>query len=263
MVRKIDNSRNKQTIKLKQKQNVNVRVNIDQRDLKKKPRKKRSNLPSAKREGVSSFSTGFTPVYIQSGNPYPIAPIPPVPDAIPIRVPLYQREVPSLVNPPTTSTTNINNPISTPLTNRSTSTPLLSESGIHGRGLLHHNPSDNTPKVTKSLLNDEIKRRQENRSMGNEDNNANFRRLPNDIRNSIRGREERRQENRSMGNEDNNVNLRRLPNDIQNSIRESSNNMDIVEIPSNDIAVSRVKRKYTKKNEIFWLNKKYRRDGGL
>ena len=237
MVKKVDI---KQNTKIKQKQNVNVRVNIDQRDLKKKPRKKRSNLPSSKREGVSSFSSsGFTPVYIQSGNPYPIAPIPPstqpvpsvippVPDATPIRVPLYQQEVPSLVNPPTTSTTNINNPVS-----------------------------------TKSLLNDEIKRRRENRSMGNEDNNVNFRRLPNDIQNSIRGREERRQENRSMGNEDNNVSFRRLPTNIQNSIRESSNNMDIVEIPSNDIAVPRVKRKYTKKNEMFWLNKKYRRDGGL
>ena len=104
MVKKIDL---KQNVKVKQKQNVNVRVNIDQRNTKKKPGKKRSNIPSAKREGVSSFSTGFTPVYIQSGNPYPIPPIPPVPDATPIRVPIQQREVSSLVNPPITSTTNL------------------------------------------------------------------------------------------------------------------------------------------------------------
>ena len=97
----------KQNVKVKQKQNVNVRVNIDQRDTKKKPRQKRSNIPSAKRDGVSSFSSGFTPVYIQSGNPYPIAPIPSVPDATPIRVPIQQREVSSLVNPPITSTTNL------------------------------------------------------------------------------------------------------------------------------------------------------------
>ena len=57
----------KQNVKVKQKQNVNVRVNIDQRNTKKNPKKKRSNIPSAKREGVSSFSqrqpefsTGFT-----------------------------------------------------------------------------------------------------------------------------------------------------------------------------------------------------------
>jgi hypothetical protein len=101
MVKKIDI---KQNTKVKQKQNVNVRVNIDQRDTKKKPRKRRSNIPSAKREGVSSFSTGFTPVYIQSGNPYPI---PSIPDATPIKASVEQQKVSSLVNPPVTSTTNL------------------------------------------------------------------------------------------------------------------------------------------------------------
>ena len=103
MVKKVDI---KQNTKVKQKQNVNVRVNIDQRDTKKKPRKKRNNRPSTKREGVSSFSTGFTPVYIQSGNPYPS--YPQAPEIQTIKVPIQQREVPSLVNPPVTSTTNIN-----------------------------------------------------------------------------------------------------------------------------------------------------------
>lgn len=94
----------KQNVKLKQKQNVNVRVHIDQRDIKKKSKKKRSNIPSAKREGVSSFSTGFTPVYIQSGNPYLI---PQVPEIQPIKTPIKVPEAPTLVNPPVTSTTNL------------------------------------------------------------------------------------------------------------------------------------------------------------
>ena len=102
MVKKIDL---KQNVKVKQKQNVNVRVNIDQRDTKKKPRKKRSNLPSAKREGVSSFSSGFTPVYIQSGNPYPNYPVPP--EVQPISQPVKTPQVHTLVNPPVTSTTNL------------------------------------------------------------------------------------------------------------------------------------------------------------
>jgi hypothetical protein len=105
MVTKIDKSKST-NVKVKQKQNVNVRVNIDQRDTKKKPRKKRSNIPSTKREGVSSFSSGFTPVYIQSGNPYPISPIPPVPEVAPIKVPV-SKEVNTLVNPPVTSTSNL------------------------------------------------------------------------------------------------------------------------------------------------------------
>ena len=100
MVKKIDL---KQNVMVKQKQNVNVRVNIDQRDTKKKPRQKRSRMPSAKREGVSSFSTGFTPVYIQSGNPYPMSS---VPEVAPIKVPV-SKEVNTLVNPPITSTSNL------------------------------------------------------------------------------------------------------------------------------------------------------------
>ena len=193
MVKKVDI---KQNTKVKQKQNVNVRVNIDQRDTKKKPRKKRNNRPSTKREGVSSFSStaGFTPVYIQSGNPYPI---PPVPDATPIKVPIQQREVSSLVNPPVTSTTN----------------------------------------------------------------------LINEAKQKVKERPNEREENRSMGNEDINVAFRRLPNNIQNSIIQRQNNMDandmeISEVNSNNIvAIPREKRKYTKKNEEFWYNKKYRRGG--
>lgn len=192
MVKKVDI---KQNTKVKQKQNVNVRVNIDQRDTKKKPRKKRNNRPSVKRDGVSSFSsTGFTPVYIQSGNPYPI---PPVPDATPIKVPIQQREVSSLVNPPVTSTTN----------------------------------------------------------------------LINEAKQKVKERPNEREENRSMGNEDINVAFRRLPNNIQNSIIQRQNNMDandmeISEVNSNNIvAIPREKRKYTKKNEEFWYNKKYRRGG--
>lgn len=192
MVKKVDI---KQNTKVKQKQNVNVRVNIDQRDTKKKPRKKRNNRPSVKRDGVSSFSsTGFTPVYIQSGNPYPI---PQVPDATPIKVPIQQREVSSLVNPPVTSTTN----------------------------------------------------------------------LINEAKQKVKERPNEREENRSMGNEDINVAFRRLPNNIQNSIIQRQNNMDandmeISEVNSNNIvAIPREKRKYTKKNEEFWYNKKYRRGG--
>ena len=173
MVKKVDI---KQNTKVKQKQNVNVRVNIDQRDTKKKPRKKRSNRPSTKREGVSSFSsTGFTPVYIQSGNPYPN--IPPVPDATPIKVPIQQREVSSLVNPPVTSTTNLveevkkTNYFTAPkrlpkltihsVASRSISplsfedlgsvntlnrTPSFYESDggkIYGKGVMHYSPGDN------------------------------------------------------------------------------------------------------------------------
>jgi hypothetical protein len=150
MVKKIDKS-NKQNVKVKQKQNVNVRVHIDQRDTKKKPRQKRSNIPSAKREGVSSFSSSsFTPVYIQSGNPYPSYPQPP--EIQPIKVPIQQREVPSLVNPPVTSTTNINEEIK--------KTPLK--------------PHTTSPKNIFPL-NNEIKERvreiNENRTMGNEDVN--------------------------------------------------------------------------------------------
>ena len=189
MVKKVDI---KQNTKVKQKQNVNVRVNIDQRDTKKKPRKKRNNRPSVKRDGVSSFSsTGFTPVYIQSGNPYHI------PDATPIKVPIQQREVSSLVNPPVTSTTN----------------------------------------------------------------------LINEAKQKVKERPNEREENRSMGNEDINVAFRRLPNNIQNSIIQRQNNMDandmeISEVNSNNIvAIPREKRKYTKKNEEFWYNKKYRRGG--
>jgi hypothetical protein len=105
MVKKIDKSKST-NVKVKQKQNVNVRVNIDQRNTKKKPRKKRSNIPSAKREGVSSFSSSsFTPVYIQSGNPYPN--YPQAPDIQPIRKNPVSQEVHTLVNPPVTSTTNL------------------------------------------------------------------------------------------------------------------------------------------------------------
>jgi len=188
MVKKINI---KQNTKVKQKQNVNVRVNIDQRDTKKKPRKKRSNIPSAKREGVSSFSTGFTPVYIQSGNPYPI---PSIPDATPIKASVEQQKVSSLVNPPVTSTTN----------------------------------------------------------------------LVEEVKQKVKERPNQKEEIRSMGKEDINVAFRRLPNNIQNSIIQRPNNdMDIVdEINSNNIvAQTREKRKYTKKNEEFWLNKKYRRGG--
>ena len=41
-----------------------------------------------------------------------------------------------------------------------------------------------------------------------------------------------------------------------------ANDMEISEVNSNNIvAIPREKRKYTKKNEEFWYNKKYRRGG--
>jgi hypothetical protein len=259
MVTKIDKSKST-NVKVKQKQNVNVRGNIDQRNTKKKPKKKRSNIPSAKREGVSSFSSGFTPVYIQSGNPYPISPIPPVPDATPIKTPIYQRDVPSFTNPPVTSTTNINQ---TPSNSRSISpttlfsnTPLLSESvggRIHGKGYMH---SDYSAMKSKQIpinkneifkVSEKMNEKIETRKMGNEDNNVAYRRLPTNIQNSIR----------EKSNNMDIVAFRELPNNNQN-------NMDIVEIPSDNIvAQPREKRKYEKKNMDFWFNKKYRKDGGL
>jgi len=193
MVKKIDL---KQNTKVKQKQNVNVRVHIDQRNTKKKPQKKRNNRPSAKREGVSSFSTGFTPVYIQSGNPYPI---PPVPDATPIKASVEQQKVPSLVNPPTTSTTNINEEV-------------------------------------RKKVKEVFKERDESNSMGIADVNVAYRRLPNNIQNSINQR--------------------------VNNNNTDANDMDVSEINSNNVvAPLREKRKYTKRNEAFWESKKYRRDG--
>ena len=191
MVKKIDL---KQNTKVKQKQNVNVRVHIDQRNTKKKPQKKRNNRPSAKREGVSSFSSGFTPVYIQSGNPYPI---PSNPDATPIKASVEQQKVPSLVNPPSTSTTNIN---------------------------------EEVRKKVKEVFNE----RDESNSMGIADINVAFKRLPNNIQNSIKHR-------------------------VNNNT--DANDMDIGEINSNNVvAQPREKRKYTKKNEFFWASKKFRKN---
>jgi hypothetical protein len=191
MVKKIDKSNNKNNVKVKQKQNVNVRVHIDQRDLKKKTKtKKRSNIPSAKREGVSSFSSSsYTPVYIQSSNPYPIAPIPPVPDATPIKVPVYQREVSSLVNPPITSTTNLvqevkNNRSISPLSYDEKSSSDMypnvtrrnkNNNDTSGIFTFTSNPlrADETPNVSKFPLNSEIMERskemKENKQMGKED----------------------------------------------------------------------------------------------
>jgi hypothetical protein len=202
MVKKIDKS-NKQNVKVKQKQNVNVRVHIDQRDTKKKPRKKRSNIPSTKKEGVSSFSSSsYTPVYIQSGNPYPNYHQPP--EVAPIKVPVSQ-EVHTLVNPPITSTTNLIQEVQRrrsispiPLSFGEENTPLLSESGMHGKGIMHYNPSTDNSKFPSNPLNSDIlKRREEiieNRNMGNDDINVEFgrkpyyKKLPDDIQKIIKAK---------------------------------------------------------------------------
>jgi hypothetical protein len=84
-----------------------------------------------------------------------------------------------------------------------------------------------------------------------------------EVKQKVKERLNQKEENRSMGNEDINVAFRRLPNNIQNSIIQRPNNMDIGdEINSNNVvAIPREKRKYTKRNEAFWESKKYRRDG--
>jgi hypothetical protein len=188
MVTKIDKSKST-NVKVKQKQNVNVRVNIDQRNTKKKPRKKRSNIPSAKREGVSSFSSGFTPVYIQSGNPYPN--YPQAPDIQPIRKNPVSQEVHTLVNPPVTSTTDLIQQVQSrsitpiPLSFGEEKTPLLSESGMQGRGIMRYEPSTGNSKFPSNPMNSAIlKRREEmieigeNRNMGNEDINRIVKKIP-------------------------------------------------------------------------------------
>ena len=191
-------------------------VVCSQRDTKKKPRQKRSNIPSAKRDGVSSFSTGFTPVYIQSGNPYPITPIPPVPDATPIRVPIEQRNVSSLVNPPVTSTTNLaqqaRSILPVPLSfGTQAKTPLLSESGMNGRGIMHYKPSPGNSKFPSNPLNSVIvekaREKIEKRNMGNQDINKIVKKIiqSNPLNSDIlKGAEKMNEkiENRTMGNED-------------------------------------------------------------
>jgi hypothetical protein len=232
----------KQNVKVKQKQNVNVKVHIDQRDTKKKPRKKRSNIPSAKREGVSSFSSSsFTPVYIQSGNPYPS--YPQAPEIQPIKAPVSQ-EVHTLVNPPMTSTTNLIQEVKSsrsvsPLSLGEEKTPSFYESiggRIHGRGIMHYEPSSsddnfslvsnplratNSPKVFRVPLNTEIMERSreinENKNMGKEDkripstnnHSASLSIFP--LNREIIERSREINEIRNMGNEDINVNVKKVP----------------------------------------------------
>ena len=279
MVKKVDI---KQNTKVKQKQNVNVRVNIDQRDLKKKPpRKKRSNLPSAKREGVSSFSSSnYTPVYIQAGNPYPS--YPQAPEIQPIKTPVSQ-EVNTLVNPPKTSTTNLiqevkNNRSISPLSYDEKSSelyPNVSRRNKSNTDIDNHsgiftftsNPlrADNTPKVSRFPLNNEIMERskemKENKQMGKEDKKnpsiirsaspSKYSVFP--LNNDLMERSRKINENKFMGNEDKKP-LSKIRNiSLINDIKERSGEISEMRNMGNEdvnINVKKVLRVRRTKREI-------------